>query len=263
MIQKVFLSAVLALALVTAGCGSKGAAEKATQAAKDAGSAVTETAKDVTAEAQEQVKDAAAQAKDAAESAAEAAGEAVKDAAETAKTKTSEAAKTVSEKAKDAVSEKAKDAASDHSKPGVDTSNLAPAPPWALYDLTGKELRSDAFAGKVMIVDFWATWCGPCRRSIPAFIELYEEYKDKGLAVVGISLDQKGPSVVRPFVKSHNIEYPIVMGNQRVVNDFGGIRGIPTAFIISQDGKIYRKYVGLRPKALFEKDIRDLLGLTS
>ncbi len=147
--------------------------------------------------------------------------------------------------------------------PGVDTSNLSAAPEWKLYDLAGNAVSSDQFAGKVVLVDFWATWCGPCRKSIPDIIDLYEDYKDQGLTVVGVSLDQKGPSVVEPFVQKMNITYPIVMGNQQVVQDFGGIRGIPTAFVISQDGKIYQRYVGLRPRSVYEKDIKDLLGLTS
>jgi thiol-disulfide isomerase/thioredoxin len=146
---------------------------------------------------------------------------------------------------------------------GVDTSGLQDAPPWKLYDLAGNAVSSDQFKGQVVLVDFWATWCGPCRKSIPDLIELYNEYKDQGLVVVGMSLDQKGPSVVEPFVAQMKIGYPIVMGNQQVVQDFGGVRGIPTAFVISQDGKIYQKYVGLRPKAVFEKDIKDLLGLPS
>ena len=133
------------------------------------------------------------------------------------------------------------------SKPAVDTSQLQAAPTWALVDLAGKPVTSESFKGKVVIVDFWATWCGPCRAAIPHLIELQKVYKDKGFEVVGVSLDQQGPAVVQSFVDKNSIQYTIAMGNQKIVSDFGGVRGIPTAFIISQDGKIFRKIV--RPGA--------------
>ena len=147
------------------------------------------------------------------------------------------------------------------SKPAVDTSELQPAPAWALTDLAGKPVTSESLKGKVVIVDFWATWCGPCRAAIPHLMELHKAYKDKGFEVVGVSLDQQGPSVVQSFVTQHEIPYTIAMGNQKIVSDFGGVRGIPTAFIISQDGKIYRKIVGLVPREQYEKDVIALLGV--
>jgi thiol-disulfide isomerase/thioredoxin len=148
------------------------------------------------------------------------------------------------------------------SKPAVDTSQLRDAPVWELYALDGTAVRSADLMGKVVLVDFWATWCGPCRRSIPHLKTLHAQYKDKGLQVVGVSVDQAGPRVVIPFVEKFGINYPVVMGTQKVVQDFGGVRGIPTAFIISQDGKVYRKIVGLAPKERYEQDIKALLGLS-
>ena len=148
------------------------------------------------------------------------------------------------------------------SKPAVDTSQLQPAPAWALVNLEGKPISSESLKGKVVIVDFWATWCGPCRASIPHLMELQTAYKSKGFEVVGVSLDQQGPAVVQSFVTQHEIPYTIAMGNAKIVNDFGGIRGIPTAFIISQDGKIYRKIVGLVPREEYEKDVKALLGVS-
>ena len=148
------------------------------------------------------------------------------------------------------------------SKPAVDTSQLQAAPAWALVDLAGKPVTSESLKGKVVIVDFWATWCGPCRAAIPHLVDLHKTYKDKGFEVVGVSLDQQGPAVVQSFVTQHEIPYTIAMGNQKVVSDFGGVRGIPTAFIISQDGKIYRKIVGLVPREQYEKDVIALLGVT-
>jgi len=148
------------------------------------------------------------------------------------------------------------------SKPAVDTSQLQAAPAWALVDLAGKPVTSESLKGKVVIVDFWATWCGPCRAAIPHLMELHKTYKDKGFEVVGVSVDQQGPGVVQTFVTQHQIQYTIAMGNQKIVSDFGGIRGIPTAFIISQDGKIYRKIVGLVPREEYEKDVVALLGVS-
>ena len=147
------------------------------------------------------------------------------------------------------------------SKPAVDTSQLQAAPAWSLTDLAGKPVTSESLKGKVVIVDFWATWCGPCRAAIPHLVDLHKSYKDKGFEVVGVSLDQQGPGVVQSFVTQHDIPYTIAMGNQKIVSDFGGVRGIPTAFIISQDGKIYRKIVGLVPREQYEKDVIALLGV--
>ena len=148
------------------------------------------------------------------------------------------------------------------SKPAVDTSQLQPAPAWSLVNLEGKPVTSESLKGKVVIVDFWATWCGPCRASIPHLVALQNTYKAKGFEVVGVSLDQQGPAVVEAFVNKYEIPYTIVMGNQKVVDSFGGVRGIPTAFIISQDGKIYRKIVGLVAKEQYEKDVKALLGVS-
>jgi len=154
-------------------------------------------------------------------------------------------------------------AAPSSTKPAVDTSQLKMAPEWALYDLDGNVVRSSDLEGKVVLVDFWATWCGPCKRSIPHLIKLHEEYGKQGVVVLGVSLDRADPQrVVRPFVAQNRINYQILMGNMKIQQDFGGVRGIPTAFIISQDGKIYRKLVGLRPKEHYEEPIKALLGLS-
>jgi len=111
----------------------------------------------------------------------------------------------------------------------------APTPAWELKDVNGKMVKSSDFAGKVVILDFWAT--------------------DKGLVVIGISLDQDGASAVKPFMEKMGINYPIVLGDETVVSAFGGIEGIPTTFIIDRDGNIVGKHVGYTPKTEFEADI--------
>jgi thiol-disulfide isomerase/thioredoxin len=133
------------------------------------------------------------------------------------------------------------------------------APAWELKDVNGKTVKSSDFAGKVVVLDFWATWCPPCKAEIPGFVELQKQYGDKGLVVVGVSLDEQGPEVVTPFMKQFSMNYPVVMGDAKIVQAFGGIRGIPTTFVIDRSGKIVSRRVGFAPKETFEKEILPLL----
>ncbi|MFH1071345.1 MAG: redoxin domain-containing protein [Candidatus Glassbacteria bacterium] len=133
-----------------------------------------------------------------------------------------------------------------------------PVPDFVLQDLEGKEVRLADFQGKVIILDFWATWCPPCVEEIPEFVGLYEANKDKGLVIIGISLDQGGIEVVKNFAAKNKVSYTLVMGDQKVVQAFGGISGIPTTFIIDRHGKLVDVVVGGRPKAYFEKTISSL-----
>ncbi len=128
------------------------------------------------------------------------------------------------------------------------------APNFTLTDLNGQKVSLSDFKGKVIIVDFWATWCGPCKMEIPSFIKLQEDYKDD-VVILGISLDKSGPKAVVPFAKKMNINYPIVYGDGSVVQAYGGVRGIPTTFVIDRDFNIQRKYVGYTDHKVFEKDI--------
>jgi len=128
------------------------------------------------------------------------------------------------------------------------------APNFTLTDLNGEKVSLSDFKGKVIIVDFWATWCGPCKMEIPSFIQLQEKYQDD-VVILGISLDQGGPKTVVPFAKKMNINYPIVYGDGSVVQAYGGVRGIPTTFVIDRDFNIQRKFVGYTDHKVFEKDI--------
>jgi thiol-disulfide isomerase/thioredoxin len=134
-----------------------------------------------------------------------------------------------------------------------------PAPDWKLTDLNGKPVKFSDFRDDVLIVDFWATWCVPCRVEIPHFVELQKQYGDKGLTVIGVSLDEQGPGVVKKFVKRFAVNYPIVIGNQKVVEAYGGIDAIPTTFVIDRQGRIVSRHIGYNDKAVFEKEIESLL----
>jgi len=137
---------------------------------------------------------------------------------------------------------------------GTTSVSAQEAPDFTLTDLDGQKVSLSDFKGKVIIVDFWATWCGPCKMEIPSFIQLQDDYKDD-VVILGVSLDQGGPKVVVPFAKKMNINYPIVYGDGSVVQAYGGIRGIPTTFVIDRDFNIQRKYVGYTDHKVFEKDI--------
>lgn len=129
-----------------------------------------------------------------------------------------------------------------------------PAPDWKLKDLDGREVSSDQFKGKVVVVDFWATWCGPCRVEIPGYVALQKKYGDR-LAIVGMSVD-RGPEVVKKFVAANNVDYQIVMADDEVVQAFGGeegINAIPTTFIIDRSGKIRDRKLGAEHTDEFEK----------
>ena len=121
-----------------------------------------------------------------------------------------------------------------------------PAPAWTLMDLQGKPVSFAQFKGKVVVVDFWATWCGPCRSEIPGYIKLQQKYAKDGLVIVGISLDQAGPAVVKEFVQKQGMNYVVVMGDDNTVSAFGGVDGIPTTFIIDRQGMIRDKKVERR-----------------
>jgi len=133
------------------------------------------------------------------------------------------------------------------------------APEFSLKDVNGAEKKLSDFKGKVLIIDFWATWCPPCRQEIPHFVSLYSQYKDQGLEIIGISLDQDSGRVLPGFIESNSINYTILAGNEEVTDLYGGIAAIPTTFIIDKDGNIRKKYVGYNEKEVFEKEIKELL----
>jgi len=134
-----------------------------------------------------------------------------------------------------------------------------PAPDFALFDIYGEKKHLSDFSGNVVILDFWATWCPPCKAEIPHFIELYNEYKDEGLEIIGVALDWNAERVVRPFAEENGITYTLLLGDEKVGDLYGGIISIPTTFLIDRKGGIRKKYIGYRDKEVFEKDIKELL----
>jgi peroxiredoxin len=128
-----------------------------------------------------------------------------------------------------------------------------PAPGWELKDVDGKRVDFSQFKGKVVVLDFWATWCVPCRSEIPGYGKLQEKYRDKGLVIIGVSLDQEGPGAVKKFIGDFHMNYRVVMGDDAVVEAFGGVDGIPTTFIIDRNGKIRDKKVGAMETGAYEK----------
>ena len=123
----------------------------------------------------------------------------------------------------------------------------------------GKAIKLSDMKGKVRLVDFWATWCPPCREEIPGFISLQKKYQAKGLEIIGVSVDRGGPAVVNSFVKENGINYTSLMSDAATESAYGGIRSIPTTFLVDREGNIVKKYLGARPTEEFEADIKALL----
>ncbi|MEW5807653.1 MAG: TlpA disulfide reductase family protein [Acidobacteriota bacterium] len=145
-----------------------------------------------------------------------------------------------------------------------------PAPDFTLADLDGNIVSMSNFKGNVVILDFWATWCAPCRKEIPHFQKLYDTYRDQGFVMIGASFDEGGAAVVKSFLEKNNVTYPNVIANKEIeglygsknpyINQvYGPIQGIPATFIINKNGEIVQKYVGETPRRVFEAHITKLL----
>ena len=135
-----------------------------------------------------------------------------------------------------------------------------PAPDFSLKDADGKVVHLSDYKGKVVLLDFWATWCGPCRIEIPWFIEMQRQHKDRGFEVLGVAMDDEGWQVVKPFLADLGVNYRVVLGNDATSQMYGGVDALPTTFLIDKSGKIAAVHVGLdASKKDFEDGVEQLL----
>jgi peroxiredoxin len=134
-----------------------------------------------------------------------------------------------------------------------------PAPEFALKDANGKTVRLEDYKGKVILLDFFATWCGPCKIEIPWFMEMERKNKDRGFAVLGVSMDDEGWDIVKPFLAELGVNYRVVIGNDSTAQLYGGVDALPTTFLIDRNGKIASVHIGLASKKVFEDGIEQLL----
>ncbi|MBI4876721.1 MAG: TlpA family protein disulfide reductase [Acidobacteria bacterium] len=134
------------------------------------------------------------------------------------------------------------------------------APEFALKDVTGKTVRLSDYRGKVVVLNFWATWCGPCKIEIPWFMEFEQKHKDQGFAVLGVAMDDEGWNAVKPYLERQRINYRVVMGTPEIAELYGGVESLPTTFMIDRDGRIARVHIGLVGRREYQDDIDQLLG---
>lgn len=135
------------------------------------------------------------------------------------------------------------------------------APDFDLKDSTGQSTKLSSYKGKVVLLNFWATWCGPCKVEIPWFVDFEQRYRDKGFAVLGVAMDDEGWPIVKPYAEKTKINYRLVIGSDQTADIFGGVESLPTSFIIDKEGRIAKVHVGLVSKSDYENEIKDLLGL--
>jgi peroxiredoxin len=141
------------------------------------------------------------------------------------------------------------------------TRDRKPAPDFTLKDASGNSVKLSDFRGKVVLLNFWATWCGPCALEIPWFVEFQQQLKSRGLEIVGVSMDEEGWSAIKPFMAEHKMNYHVLLGNDSVSQLYGGVDSLPTTFIIDRDGRVaVPPHVGLAGKNEYLQEIQSVLN---
>jgi peroxiredoxin len=139
--------------------------------------------------------------------------------------------------------------------------NRKPAANFTLRDANGATVKLSDYRGKVVLLNFWATWCGPCTLEIPWFIEFEQQYKTQGFAVVGVSMDEDGWNAIKPYVTAHKMNYRVLLGDDSVSQLYGGVDSLPTTFIIDREGRVaFPPHIGLAGKNEYLKEIQSLLN---
>jgi peroxiredoxin len=137
------------------------------------------------------------------------------------------------------------------------------APEFELASLSGQNVKLSRYRGKAVLLNFWATWCAPCKIEMPWFEDLYKQYKPQGLEIVGVSMDDGGKEEVERFVKEMKVNYTILQGSEKVADNYGGVQFLPETFIIDRNGKIVKTLFGIHSESDFEDGIKQALGAGS
>lgn len=135
------------------------------------------------------------------------------------------------------------------------------APDFSLKDTNGQTVKLSDYKGKVVLLNFWATWCGPCKIEIPWFMEFEQKYKDQGFAVLGVSMDAEGWEVIRPYIERVKVNYRILLGDDVVAGEYGGVEALPTTFLLDRTHRIASVHEGLVGKDRYQNEIQELLGM--